>query len=118
MVPVRDPPELGMKITDSTQVPAAATLFPQSSVSEKSPRCVIDEIERAELPMLRSSTDWGWLLAPTVWVPYCKETGFSDTAGADAGPILRMNASVFPPNALWNAGSITGKSLESVMPVA
>jgi hypothetical protein len=56
----------GVNVTDNAQLPAAGTLFRQLSVSAKSPVVVIDEIESAELPMLRSRTVCGWLLKPTV----------------------------------------------------
>src|ERR1035441_2790681 len=113
MVPSRDPTAVGVKIMENAQLPAACTLFPQLSVSAKSPVVVIDEIASGALPMLRRRIVCGWLLEPTVWLAYCKAAGLKVTAGADVAAILRMKASVFPPNTLWNADCVIGKSLRS-----
>src|SRR5580692_1463012 len=66
MVPLRVPDVVGVKVTENVQLPAAGTLFPQLSVSAKSPLVVIDEIESDALPMFRSRTVCGWLLEPIV----------------------------------------------------
>jgi hypothetical protein len=106
-----------VKVTESVQLPAAGTLIPQLSVSAKSPPAVIEEIDSAELPMLRSKTTWGWLVEPTVSWANCKELGLRETDGADAVPIFITNASAPPPpNTLWYAPCVVGKSVEFVEP--
>jgi|SRR5208283_1617822 len=69
--PLRDQGAVGLKVTESVQVLALDTLFPQLSVSAKSPVVVMDEIASGELPMLRSRTVCGELLVPTAWLEYC-----------------------------------------------
>ena len=66
MVPLRDPAAIGVKMMENVQLPAADTLFPQLSVSAKSPVGVIDEIESGKLPILRRRAVCGRLLEPTV----------------------------------------------------
>src|SRR5271157_4058570 len=51
MDPARRPPAVGENITESVQLPLAATRFPQLSVSAKSPTAEIDVTLRAALPM-------------------------------------------------------------------
>ena len=97
MDPERDPAAVGVKVTENAQLPAAGTLFPQLSVSAKSPLAVIDEIANEELPMLRRRTVCGWLVEPTGRLPNWRELGLRATDGADAAPILTMKASMFPP---------------------
>ena len=97
MDPERDPNALGVKVTEKVQLPAAETLFPQSSVSAKSPLSVMEEIDSGELPMLRSTTVCAWLVEPTARLANCKELGLKETEGADAKPIFAMKVSVLPP---------------------
>src|SRR5580692_7096374 len=95
--PEREPEAVGVKVIEKLQLPAAGTLVPQVSVSAKSPLAVMEEIERAALPRLRSSTLCGWLAEPIARAEYVNETGVKPTAGADAAPTLAMKASVLPP---------------------
>src|SRR5882724_11534491 len=65
IAPLRAPRDVGVKVTERVQLPAAETLVAQSSVSAKSPVVVIEEIESDALPMLRSRSVCGWLATPT-----------------------------------------------------
>src|SRR5271165_4090359 len=65
-VPLRDPGAVGVKVTESVQVPVFDTVFPQLSVSAKSPVVMIDEIESGTLPRLRSRTVCAALVDPIV----------------------------------------------------
>src|SRR5580658_2141749 len=116
MEPLRVPAAVGVKVTESVQLPAADTLVAQVSVSAKSPLEVIDVIASAELPMLRSRTDCPALVVPTTCTAYCSALGLTLTAGAAVGPILSTKASVPPPSTFWKAPCVTGKSGESVDP--
>src|SRR5579864_1229983 len=66
MPPLRAPGAVGVNVTERVQLPAADTLFPQLSVSAKSPLVEIDEIESGALPMFRTTAVWGWLLVPII----------------------------------------------------
>jgi hypothetical protein len=71
--PLRAPAEVGVKVTDKVQLPAAGTLVPQLSDSAKSPLTTIEEIANGELPMLRSKTVCGALIEPMAKLAYVKE---------------------------------------------
>lgn len=63
--PARVPGAVGSKEMAKVQLLAEGTLFPQVSVSEKSPLAEIDEIESDALPMFRRSTFFDELGEPT-----------------------------------------------------
>jgi hypothetical protein len=66
IVPVRVPATVGVNVTDSVQVPPAATLVPQFWVSVKSPDAVIDDSVRAALPEFVRETSCAALVVPVV----------------------------------------------------
>ena len=105
---------MGVKVTDSVQLPAAGTLVPQLSVSAKSPLIVSDEIANVALPMLRRRAVCGWLVEPTAWAVYRIETGLMDTDGAEVGSIFITKALAVPASVFWKAADVTGKSVDSV----
>ena len=65
MAPVRDPPAVGLKITEIVQVADAATDAPQVLVWLKSPLAAMLVIASVAVPVLVSVTTWAVLDAPT-----------------------------------------------------
>lgn len=114
--PERVPAVVGVKVTEIMQLLAAATPGEQLSISLKSPVAVIEVIDSAALPMLRSRTVCAWLAVPTGRLANVSELGLSETAAADAAPIFITKASVPPPSTVWNAPDVVGKSAELVDP--
>jgi hypothetical protein len=114
--PLRAPVPVGVKVTEIVQLPVAGTLFAQLSLSAKSPLATIEVIDKDELPKSRSRIVCGWLVEPTGRLPNCSDVVLRATDGAEAVPILTTNASVFPPNTLWNAPGVAGMSAELVAP--
>src|SRR5271165_7065282 len=117
MDPVRRPPALGVNVTEIVQFPLAGTMFPQVSVSEKSPTAEIDVMLSPALPKLRRVTCCAELEEPTCCEGYVKAPGVKDTEGAEAGPIFMTKPSPLPPGWGWKARGVMGKSVESVVPV-
>src|SRR5579864_528761 len=116
MAPLRLPSAVGRNVTEIVQVLAAGTSDPQVFVWPKSPVVLMEEIESAALPILRTRTVCAVLVAPTAAEANCRAAGVGENAGAEFGPILSTKASLLPPDKFWTVGTVTGKSVESVEP--
>ena len=81
-VPVRVPPEVGVKVTAIAQFAPAATLVPQVLVSAKSPVAAMDVRLKAPVPLLVSVTDCAVLVEPVFCEAKVRLVGASVTAGA------------------------------------
>jgi len=76
-VPVRVPPAVGVKVTETVQLPPAAKLVPQVLVSVKSPEAVIELIPRAADPEFVRVIVWAALVEPTVCAAKVSDDGAS-----------------------------------------
>src|SRR5580698_497469 len=95
--PNRVPAAVGIKLTENTQLLAAAKLLPQSFVCAKSWLVVVDKSDNAELPMFGSRTLCTGLVEPTACMTYCKDVGLTDAVGAASAPIFSRKALVLAP---------------------
>jgi hypothetical protein len=123
--PLRAPRALGENVTLMTQLPPPATLGRQSLVSPKSllgthglvdVQVAIFVTDRSALPMLRSVTDRGALVAPTLSSGNVRLVLLKLTADPGAGAILATKALVPEGGAGWKPPARVGKSVELAVP--
>jgi hypothetical protein len=111
MAATLDPPVVGLKVTLTVQVPAAASDAPQLLVCVKSglslPARLIPVMLSPEFPVLTSMTGLGLLLVPTVCEGKIARSGLTVSAGPftpvplrgmAAGPVLVLSLSVMAPD--------------------
>jgi hypothetical protein len=85
ILPVREPPALGLKVTLIVQFAPALTLLPQVLVWEKSPLAAMLETASEAVPVFVRVTVCAVLLVPDIWAEKVSEVG--DKLTADPIPV-------------------------------
>lgn len=100
-VPARDPPAVGVNVTEIVQFAPAATLAPQVLVSAKSPEAAIDVIFNAAAPLLVSVTVSAALVVPVFCAANVRLAG--DSVAPETGA----------PTTIETEEAVAGPKLES-----
>jgi hypothetical protein len=97
ILPLRDPPAVGVKVTEIVHVPAATIEAPQVLVWLKSPLAAMLLMVSGADPVLVSVTVCATPLVFTNWLPKLRLVGAKDTAGAVVPVPLSVTVCGLPP---------------------